>query len=112
MRILTLSAHTQITRIGAPQPHDIVTSLVSQARHSLDRVSGTVVPLYMDAAHSLVEEQGPVHALARALACIAGTTAVNPRSLFEYVLSEQPLACTCLYSFSPLLLATPQREPQ
>lgn len=74
----------QMSRIGVPQPHDLVMSVASNTRHMLDSVDDHSVPLFMETAKSLIEEKGAIQALARALAALTGSKNTEPRSLLEY----------------------------
>eukprot|EP00744_Colponema_vietnamica_P014753 GILI01020653.1.p1 GENE.GILI01020653.1~~GILI01020653.1.p1 ORF type:complete len:411 (+),score=142.36 GILI01020653.1:67-1233(+) len=81
---LELRTGIKFTRIGAPQPVDIVRASARDAQRSLDVVSDKVLPMFKEVAEELIESRGAVNALAAALAFMTGnTTAIKSRSLLS-----------------------------
>eukprot|EP00123_Amoebidium_parasiticum_P005977 comp17042_c0_seq1/m.15755 comp17042_c0_seq1/g.15755 ORF comp17042_c0_seq1/g.15755 comp17042_c0_seq1/m.15755 type:complete len:692 (-) comp17042_c0_seq1:560-2635(-) len=89
----------KMQKIGPPQPHAIAQAVASDARHALVKVQADVVPHFLPAAQSIIEEQGAQEALARALARISGVTSLAPRSLLT---SEEHLTTLHLSANGPI----------
>ena len=67
-------AKIKLKKIGAPQPIDIVKSSARDIVISLKSVNEGVLTHFNDIAEEMIEEEGPVKALSKALAFISGNT--------------------------------------
>ncbi|XP_031556545.1 nucleolar RNA helicase 2-like [Actinia tenebrosa] len=76
-------AGIKFTRIGAPQPSDIIKASAEDARRFLEQIPSDVLEHFQEAAEKLIKEKGAVEAVAAALAQISGTTEIKSRSLLS-----------------------------
>ena len=75
-------AKIKFKKIGAPQPVDIIKSSARDIVISLKSVNESVLSYFNEIAEEMVEEDGPVAALSKALAYISGNTQkISQRSL-------------------------------
>ncbi|XP_006820781.1 nucleolar RNA helicase 2-like isoform X2 [Saccoglossus kowalevskii] len=83
LKLIERRAGIKFRRVGAPQPEDIIKTSADDALKSLDAVPESAIKLFHEAAEKLIEEKGPVEALAAALALVSGATDVTSRSLLN-----------------------------
>jgi len=77
-------AGIKLTRIGIPQPEDVIRASSKEILKNLEQVNHTVLPLFAETATKLIEQQADPHkALCMALAYISGhyKQALTTRSL-------------------------------
>ncbi|KNC85669.1 hypothetical protein SARC_02153 [Sphaeroforma arctica JP610] len=86
----------KMARVGPAQPHDLAQSAISDARHQVDSVSESASKHFVDAARSMIQNEGAELALAKALACTAGFKSANVRSLLDCREGTQSITCTKL----------------
>jgi ATP-dependent RNA helicase DDX21 len=66
-------AGIKLTRVGIPQPEDVIRASSRDILKNLEQVNATVLPLFADTATQLIEQsQDPHKALCMALAYISG----------------------------------------
>ncbi|POI27957.1 hypothetical protein CIB84_008293 [Bambusicola thoracicus] len=70
-------------RVGVPTATDIIKASSKDAIRCLDSVPQTAIEYFKESAQLLIEEKGPVNALAAALAHISGATSIEQRSLLN-----------------------------
>ncbi|KAL0086216.1 P-loop containing nucleoside triphosphate hydrolase protein [Phycomyces blakesleeanus] len=62
----------QFESMAAPRPEDIIKATTEDAFKSIDEVKADVIPYFTESAQKLIEKHGAEHAVAAALACMAG----------------------------------------
>ncbi|OXB63882.1 hypothetical protein ASZ78_004177 [Callipepla squamata] len=70
-------------RVGVPTATDIIKASSKDAIRCLDSVPQNAIEYFKESAQLLIEEKGPVNALAAALAHISGATSIEQRSLLN-----------------------------
>ncbi|XP_065602355.1 nucleolar RNA helicase 2-like [Cyrtonyx montezumae] len=83
LRYVELKAGITFKRVGVPTATDIIKASSKDAIRCLDSVPQTAIEYFKESAQLLIEEKGPVHALAAALAHISGATSIEQRSLLN-----------------------------
>ncbi|XP_036439166.1 nucleolar RNA helicase 2 isoform X2 [Colossoma macropomum] len=83
LRYVEQKAGITFKRVGVPTANDIIKSSSKDAVRYLDSVPAAAVEYFRSAAEKLIEERGPVEALAAALAHISGATSLEQRSLLN-----------------------------
>ena len=79
---IEMRAGVQFTKIGAPQPEDIMKATSRDVLKSLDKVDEKALPFYQDIADELIQQEGAQKALCLALAYISGNLkGINQRSI-------------------------------
>ncbi|XP_046839345.1 nucleolar RNA helicase 2-like isoform X3 [Xenia sp. Carnegie-2017] len=98
LQMVEHKAGIKFTRIGAPQPEDIIKSSAEDAKRFLAQVPRDALVFFREAAEALIVERGAVDAVAAALAHISGTTEVQSRSLLcsekgytTYILKQEKM---------------------
>lgn len=84
VQLIERKAGVKFERVGAPQPTDMATAAANGAVQAVRAVNKNVIPLFKEAAESLMEESEgmePVDLLSAALARIAGHSELKARSL-------------------------------
>ncbi|KAL7841834.1 hypothetical protein SRHO_G00255250 [Serrasalmus rhombeus] len=83
LRYVEQKAGITFKRVGVPTANDIIKSSSKDAVRYLDSVPAAAVEYFRSAAEKLIEDRGPVEALAAALAHISGATTLEQRSLLN-----------------------------
>ncbi|KAL6466372.1 hypothetical protein MHYP_G00241760 [Metynnis hypsauchen] len=83
LRYVEQKAGITFKRVGVPTANDIIKSSSKDAVRYLDSVPPAAVEYFRSAAEKLIDERGPVEALAAALAHISGATSLEQRSLLN-----------------------------
>uniref|UniRef100_A0A8C9EJ27 RNA helicase n=1 Tax=Pavo cristatus TaxID=9049 RepID=A0A8C9EJ27_PAVCR len=83
LRYVELKAGITFKRVGVPTATDIIKASSKDAIRCLDSVPQTAIEYFKESAQLLIEEKGPVNALAAALAHISGATSIEQRSLLN-----------------------------
>ncbi|KAL7855446.1 hypothetical protein AOLI_G00190500 [Acnodon oligacanthus] len=91
LRYVEQKAGITFKRVGVPTANDIIKSSSKDAVRYLDSVPPAAVEYFRSAAEKLIEDRGPVEALAAALAHISGATSLEQRSLLS-----SDVGCTTL----------------
>uniref|UniRef100_A0A8C2SSL6 RNA helicase n=1 Tax=Coturnix japonica TaxID=93934 RepID=A0A8C2SSL6_COTJA len=83
LRYVELKSGITFKRVGVPTATDIIKASSKDAIRCLDSVPLTAIEYFKESAQLLIEEKGPVNALAAALAHISGATSIEQRSLLN-----------------------------
>ncbi|XP_010187643.1 PREDICTED: nucleolar RNA helicase 2-like, partial [Mesitornis unicolor] len=83
LRHVEQKAGITFKRVGVPTARDIIKASSKDAIRCLDSVSQTAIDYFKESAQLLIQEKGPVDALAAALAHISGATSIEQRSLLN-----------------------------
>ncbi|KAK2512992.1 nucleolar RNA helicase 2-like protein [Columba guinea] len=83
LRYVEQKAGITFKRVGVPTATDIIKASSKDAIRCLDSVPETAIEYFKESARLLVQEKGPVNALAAALAHISGATSIEQRSLLN-----------------------------
>ncbi|XP_048801097.1 nucleolar RNA helicase 2-like [Lagopus muta] len=83
LRYVEQKAGITFKRVGVPTATDIIKASSKDAIRCLDSVPQSAIDYFKESAQLLIEEKGPVHALAAALAHISGATSIEQRSLLN-----------------------------
>ncbi|KQK84110.1 nucleolar RNA helicase 2-like protein [Amazona aestiva] len=83
LRYVEQKAGITFKRVGVPTATDIIKASSKDAIRCLDSVPQTAIEYFKESARFLIEEKGPVNALAAALAHISGATSIEQRSLLN-----------------------------
>ncbi|KAM6330119.1 nucleolar RNA helicase 2-like isoform 2-T2 [Podargus strigoides] len=83
LRHVEQKAGITFKRVGVPTARDIIKASSKDAIRCLDSVPQTAIEYFKESAQFLIQEKGPVNALAAALAHISGATAIEQRSLLN-----------------------------
>ncbi|XP_069719461.1 nucleolar RNA helicase 2-like isoform X1 [Phaenicophaeus curvirostris] len=83
LRFVEQKAGITFKRVGVPTATDIIKASSKDAIRCLDSVPQTAIEYFKESARFLIEEKGPVNALAAALAHISGATSIEQRSLLN-----------------------------
>lgn len=84
LKAIEAATGNTFTRIGAPQPGDLIKANADEHAGSLSRVEDEAANLFVDAAKVAIGKFGAESALSRALAVMSGvTTAIPTRSLLS-----------------------------
>ena len=87
LKVVERKAGIQFSRIGPPQPADIIAASARDAAESIQAIPSTVISQFRAAAETLLTNMKPVNAIAAALAHISGSlNTIQSRSL----LTSQP----------------------
>lgn len=82
LRRIEQNAKIRFTKVGAPQPSDIIKATARDVAVSFDNVSNEVLPLFKETISDILEKYTADEALARAVAIISGCDKlVRQRSL-------------------------------
>ncbi|XP_072526296.1 nucleolar RNA helicase 2 [Salminus brasiliensis] len=95
LRYVEKKAGITFKRVGVPTANDIVKSSSKDAVRYLDSVPAAAIEYFRAAAERLIEERGPVEALAAALAHISGATSLEQRSLLNSDAGFTTLVLNC-----------------
>ncbi|XP_054062540.1 nucleolar RNA helicase 2-like [Rissa tridactyla] len=83
LRYVEQKAGITFKRVGVPTATDIIKASSKDAIRCLDSVPHTAIEYFKESARWLIQEKGPVNALAAALAHISGATSIEQRSLLN-----------------------------
>ncbi|XP_068807005.1 nucleolar RNA helicase 2 isoform X1 [Struthio camelus] len=83
LRYVEQKAGITFKRVGVPTATDIIKASSKDAIRCLDSVPQTAIEYFKESARWLIQEKGPVNALAAALAHISGATSIEQRSLLN-----------------------------
>ncbi|XP_042718762.1 nucleolar RNA helicase 2-like [Lagopus leucura] len=83
LRYVEQKAGITFKRVGVPTATDIIKASSKDAIRCLDSVPQSAIDYFKESAQLLIEEKGPVNALAAALAHISGATSIEQRSLLN-----------------------------
>ncbi|KAI1231631.1 hypothetical protein IHE44_0007708, partial [Lamprotornis superbus] len=83
LRHVEQKAGITFKRVGVPTATDIIKASSKDAMRCLDSVPQTAIEYFRESAQLLIQEKGPVNALAAALAHISGATSIEQRSLLN-----------------------------
>ncbi|XP_074730360.1 nucleolar RNA helicase 2-like [Strix uralensis] len=83
LRYVEQKAGITFKRVGVPTATDIIKASSKDAIRCLDSVPETAIEYFRESARLLIQEKGPVNALAAALAHISGATSIEQRSLLN-----------------------------
>ncbi|NWH17951.1 DDX21 helicase, partial [Grus americana] len=83
LRYVEQKAGITFKRVGVPTATDIIKASSKDAIRCLDSVPQTAIDYFKESARLLIQEKGPVNALAAALAHISGATSIEQRSLLN-----------------------------
>ncbi|XP_075573609.1 nucleolar RNA helicase 2-like [Pelecanus crispus] len=83
LRYVEQKAGITFKRVGVPTATDIIKASSKDAIRCLDSVPQTAIEYFKESARFLIQEKGPVNALAAALAHISGATSIEQRSLLN-----------------------------
>uniref|UniRef100_A0A8C3KIA9 RNA helicase n=1 Tax=Calidris pygmaea TaxID=425635 RepID=A0A8C3KIA9_9CHAR len=83
LRYVEQKAGITFKRVGVPTATDIIKASSKDAIRCLDSVPHTAIEYFKESARRLIQEKGPVNALAAALAHISGATSIEQRSLLN-----------------------------
>lgn len=72
--LLEKKVGVKFTRIGTPQPEQLIKASAENAFYDIEKVSEEMIPYFKEIAEKLVEEKGPEKALSLALALVTGYT--------------------------------------
>uniref|UniRef100_A0A8B9CWS3 RNA helicase n=2 Tax=Anatidae TaxID=8830 RepID=A0A8B9CWS3_9AVES len=83
LRYVEQKAGIAFKRVGVPTATDIIKASSKDAIRCLDSVPQSAIDYFKESAQLLIQEKGPVNALAAALAHISGATSIEQRSLLN-----------------------------
>ncbi|XP_035186132.1 nucleolar RNA helicase 2-like isoform X1 [Oxyura jamaicensis] len=83
LRYVEQKAGISFKRVGVPTATDIIKASSKDAIRCLDSVPQSAIDYFKESAQLLIQEKGPVNALAAALAHISGATSIEQRSLLN-----------------------------
>ncbi|KFP57485.1 Nucleolar RNA helicase 2, partial [Cariama cristata] len=79
LRYVEQKAGITFKRVGVPTATDIIKASSKDAIRCLDSVPQTAIEYFKESARFLIQDKGPVNALAAALAHISGATSIEQR---------------------------------